>query len=166
VLDIYAVESSRRLLARSAVGDRAPLHCTGVGKAILAFLDQAEIMGIIGRVGLPAATPNTLTSIDALLGELRRTATRGYAFDDQENEVGNRCIGAPLFDATGRGIGACSGAGTDPKILGKRTAALAEQLQAAALAISGSLGYVPALVSRITSARPEGIALAIEETRR
>ena len=66
-LYIYAIESPRRLLARTAVGYHAHLHATSVGKAMLAWLDEDEVEAIAARTGLPAYTPGTLTTIAALL---------------------------------------------------------------------------------------------------
>src|SRR5690606_1239181 len=108
VLYIYAVESSRRLLARSAVGDRAPMHCTAVGKSVLATLAPPEAEQIIARTGMPAFTPNTMTAFDALLADLEQTRQRGYAIDNQEHEVRTFCLGAPVLDHRGHVIGSCS----------------------------------------------------------
>jgi len=149
VLYIYAIESSRRLIARTAVGDRAYLHCTGVGKAILAELPLQEVDQIIERVGLPAITSYTTTDVAALKEKLLQTRERGYSFDNQENELRNFCIGAAIFDGTGQVIGACSVAGTDPEIIGKRAPELSENIRRTALTISRNMGYIPTKVSHL-----------------
>lgn len=146
-LYIYAIESSRRLIARTAVGDRAFLHSTGVGKAILAELPEADIDGIIERVGLPKITSYTTTDAAELKARLAQVHERGYSFDNQENELGNFCIGAALYDGTGQVIGACSVAGTDPEIIGTRAPELSKTLRRTALTISRNMGYVPSSVS-------------------
>jgi DNA-binding IclR family transcriptional regulator len=148
-LYIYAVESSRRLLARSAVGDRAPLHCTSVGKAILASLPDAEIDAIVARTGLPAFTPHTLTDPDALRADLEETRRRGYSIDRQEHELRTFCIGAPVLDHLGHVIGACSISGADPDIIGSRRETLAPALISTAQEISRRMGFVPATPSRV-----------------
>ena len=102
VLYVYAVESSRRLIARTAIGDRGYLHSTGVGKAVLAHLSETEIRAVAAEVGLPRATDRTMTTLEDVLAEARRTRARGYSFDDQENEVGNFCIGAAILDCPRR----------------------------------------------------------------
>ena len=94
-LYIYAVESPHRLLARTAVGDRALMHCTSVGKAILAFLTTEEVREIVARTGLPTFTNATITDVDALCENLEKTRARGYALDCEEHETGTFCIGAP-----------------------------------------------------------------------
>jgi DNA-binding IclR family transcriptional regulator len=143
VLYIYAVESSRRLIARTAIGDRAAMHCTGVGKAILGFLDPDEIRAIAAEIGLPAVTRFTVTDIEAVIAEAALTRSRGYSFDHQENEIGNFCVGAPILDARGLPVAACSVAGTDPEIVGKRAAAISADLTRTCREISRLLGWVP-----------------------
>jgi len=76
-LYIYAVESPHRLLARTAVGDRAHMHCTSVGKAILAFLPTDEVREIVARTGLPAFTNATITDVDAFCEEMEPTCLNG-----------------------------------------------------------------------------------------
>lgn len=148
ILYIYAVESSRRLIARTAVGDRMPMHCTGVGKAILGHLPEAEARGILERVGMPRITPTTFTDAEALFVELRAIRERGYSYDNSENEMGTYCVGAPIFGAQGTVIGGCSIAGTDPEIIGSRAPELARALKSTCLDISRNLGYVPISVQQ------------------
>jgi DNA-binding IclR family transcriptional regulator len=148
-LYIYGIESPRRLLARTAVGDRAMLHCTSVGKAILAFLPSDEIHGIVERVGLPAFTPATITDPDRLDEELVRIRARGYATDTEEHEPGTFCVGAPIRDERGRVIGSCSLSGSDPAIVNSREAELSERVIYTAQEISRRMGYVPATPSSV-----------------
>lgn len=143
VLYIYAVESSRRLLARTAVGDEVNMHCTGVGKALLAQLPDAEVEAILERVGLPRFTKHTITDAAALKRELAETRQRGYSIDRQEHEINGFCLGAPIFDGKGQTVGACSISGTDPEILGARCADLSHNLVQTAEEISRRMGYVP-----------------------
>ncbi len=149
VLYIYAIESPQRLLARTAVGDRAPLHCTSVGKAVLAFCPPAFISQLYAARPLHAFTPNTLTSLDALYDELRLTQQRGYALDNQEHELNTFCIGAPIFDAGGSAVGACSVSGTRPQIIGADRAGLSELVVNTAQEISRRMGYVPERMSMV-----------------
>ncbi len=148
-LYIYGVESPRRLLARTAVGDRVMLHCTSVGKATLAFLPQAEIDGIVERVGLLAFTSATITEPDKLNEELARIRERGYSTDTEEHESGTFCIGAPIRNERGRVIGSCSLSGVDPAIVGSREAELSARVMYAGQEISRRMGYVPARLSSV-----------------
>jgi DNA-binding IclR family transcriptional regulator len=150
-LYIYAVESSKRLLARTAVGDRVPLHCTSVGKAILSTFSKKEVEDVVARVGLPAFTEATITDLDALHAELADTRARGYAIDTEEHETGVYCIGAPIFNERSRGIGACSISGTDPAIIQDRLEELSPLVVNAVQEISRRMGYVPDRISSLTS---------------
>jgi DNA-binding IclR family transcriptional regulator len=149
VLYIYAVESPHRLMARTAVGEHAYMHCTGVGKSILAHLPEAEVDGILSRTGMPRYTAHTLTDPAALKQQLTQTRERGYSFDFQEHEMGNFCVGAPIFDARAAVIGACSVAGIDPEIVGSRATAISADIVNTTLQISRNMGYVPTTTPRI-----------------
>ena len=142
-LYIYAVESPGRLLARTAIGDHALLHCTAVGKAILAHLPASQMETIVARTGLPASTEATITDLASLQEELEQTRRRGYSLDRQEHEPSTYCIGAPIFDAASRVVGACSISGLDPEITGTRLPELAQRVQYTAQEISRRMGYVP-----------------------
>lgn len=78
------------------VGRRVQLHCTGVGKALLAQLAPSEVSAIVRRMGLSAQTPNTITTEVALQAELDRIRAQGYSMDEQEQELGVRCIAVPI----------------------------------------------------------------------
>lgn len=143
-LYIYAVESPRRLLARTAVGDRAHLHATSVGKAILAGLSADEVRAVIARTGLPAYTAATIVTEAALFAALDDIRVRGYATDRGEHEPGTYCIGAPILGMRGRVVGSCSLSGTDPEIVGARREELALLVTRATQQISRLMGYVPA----------------------
>jgi DNA-binding IclR family transcriptional regulator len=143
ILYIYAVESPRRLLGRTAVGDRVPMHCTAIGKAVLAHLPLEELEEIVDHVGLPASTESTITELSDLLKELEATRQRGYSLDCQEHEASTFCVGAPIFIASGRVIAACSISGADPEIIGARLEQLSERVLHAAREISRLMGYVP-----------------------
>jgi DNA-binding IclR family transcriptional regulator len=101
------VESPNPIRMYSQIGHRAPLHCTGVGKAILAYLpDEQQAAALNGQV--QRYTANTLTDPDALRAHLRQIRAQGYAIDNGEHEDNVRCIAAPLFARTGRVVGAVS----------------------------------------------------------
>ena len=151
-LYIYAVESPRRLLARTAVGDRVALHCTSLGKAILAFSPEGEVQCIVQRVGLPASTNKTITDIDRLLAELELTRERGYSVDNEEHELETFCIGAPVLDEKGRVIGALSVSSADSNLLQGRLGDVSAHVMYTAQEASRRMGYVPARPSRVAFA--------------
>jgi IclR family acetate operon transcriptional repressor len=74
------------------VGRRVDPHTTAVGKAILASRDDAEIRGLLGRTGMASRTEHSITTPDAFIAEIERTRSRGYALDNEEQELGVRCV--------------------------------------------------------------------------
>ncbi len=78
------------------VGNRASLHSTGVGKAILSAMDDDDAKTLIGKLVLTALTPYTITDPEALLAEVRRSRARGYTLDHSEQEIGVHCVAAPV----------------------------------------------------------------------
>jgi IclR family acetate operon transcriptional repressor len=82
------------------VGRRVDLHSTGVGKALLARLDDQRALDLVRPVGLPSCTDHTLTTERALLADLALVRERGYALDEQEQEVGVRCVAVAVGEPT------------------------------------------------------------------
>ena len=154
ILYVYAVESPTRLLARTAVGDRARLHTTSLGKAILAHLPPEEAQAILARTGLAASTEASITDMGALLADLQRTRERGYAVDLGEHERGSCCVGAPIFNAQGRVIAACSVSGRRHEGEEETLKRWAARVVPAADSISRCMGYVPAAPSLIVGPAP------------
>lgn len=118
--------------------ESAPVHCTGVGKAILSF-QPASVIEKLSREGLRPYTDATITSASALRSELRKIRTRGYAIDEGEHQPGVRCIGAPVRDHYGRVFAAVSITGSTWKIPADQTEALAKVVMHTAAAISERL---------------------------
>ena len=148
-LYIYAVESPRRLMARTAIADRVALHCTSVGKAILSRLPRERVDDIARRVGLKRFTEATITDLDALHEELEQTRERGYAIDRGEHEKGLWCIGAPILNASGRVIGSCSVSGADRRIIGDKLSEFSARVMHTAQQMSRLMGYVPRTLSAV-----------------
>lgn len=131
----------RELMRMSAkLGARAPLHASGVGKAMLAAMDERGVAAALGRQGLQRYTPHTLTSRDALATELGRTRLRGYAIDDQEHALGMRCVAATVFDENGEPWAALSLAGPTTRITEARVPTLGVLVRDTAAAITVALG--------------------------
>lgn len=89
---VAQVPSRHSMRMFTEVGRRVLPHSTGVGKALLAQLPPDEVRALLGRTGMPAATPQTITDPDAFLAALEDVRRRGYAVDDNEQEVGVRCL--------------------------------------------------------------------------
>lgn len=90
------------------VGERSGLYSTSAGKALLSVLTNDEILQKFEKMTIRQLTPNTITTSDALLQDIARTRTRGYALDLEENEPGLFCIGVPLMGYNGTPLGAIS----------------------------------------------------------
>jgi len=141
MLSVANVESPRTLRTPSTVGRRTPLHCTAVGKALLAFLPEGEVDGLIAECELTAFTHRTITTPARFKAELRRVRERGYAMDDEEIEDGLRCIGAPVMDYSGKAVAAMSIAGPSFRLIKERIPRVANCVMAAASELSIELGY-------------------------
>lgn len=140
VVYITKVDSSHSIRMASRIGARSPMYCTSLGKAILAYYPAAQVEEII-REGLPARTPYTITSPEALYAELARVRAQGFAIDDQENELGVRCVGAPVFDYTTKVVGAISVSGPADRMTRERSLELGPVVRDAALEVSRRMGY-------------------------
>jgi IclR family transcriptional regulator, acetate operon repressor len=91
----------------SRVGGRMPLHCTGVGKALLAFNADALTEAVI-CAGMRRHTPRTIIAPGLLRTDLARTKARGYALEYEESTVGIACVAVPVFDASAEAVAAVS----------------------------------------------------------
>jgi len=94
---VQRVKGSQLVAVDFQVGDRSRLHCTSIGKALLAYQSAADIEALI-EAGLPALTARTITDPDALRRELRLVRERGYALDDREMYDNMRCVAVPVFE--------------------------------------------------------------------
>lgn len=110
VYAVYAqkIDPPSSIRMYSQVGKRVPMYCTGLGKAILAFLPEERAKEVVAVEELKRHTPNTITKSTALLEHLSLIRSRGYALDEEEHEEGIRCIAAPLLDQQNRVLGAVS----------------------------------------------------------
>ena len=100
---IYVAQAPGRHRMRmfTEVGRRVLPHSTAVGKVLLAWQDDEQVRRIVTRLGLPPRTPSTLTTMGALRAELAGVRERGWAVDDEEEELGVRCLAVPV--GPGRG---------------------------------------------------------------
>jgi IclR family KDG regulon transcriptional repressor len=144
VLYIRIRESRQAVRMSSSPGSRAPAHCTSVGKVLMAH-QPAEVVQLIIEGGLKRYTDNTITSPDKLREELAAVQSRGYAIDDEEIEVGLRCVAAPIRDHTGQVTAAISVAAPVQRMSKKNLQTTVPIVIAAADSISRRLGYLPSL---------------------
>ncbi len=135
------VESRQALRMYSRIGVPAPLHATGVGKAILAHLPTAERDELLGPAPFERYTPNTRTDAAELATELDRVATQGWALDDFEHEEFIHCVAAPIRDASGRVNAAVSISAPEVTLERAELLALLDNLTTTAHTISEELGW-------------------------
>jgi IclR family transcriptional regulator, KDG regulon repressor len=144
VLYIRIRESRQAVRMSSSVGARAPAHCTSVGKVLLAH-QPPEIVKQVIDDGLTRYTQNTITTPEALLDELASIRSKGYAIDDEEIEVGLRCVAAPIRDHSGQVTAAISVAAPVQRMSKKNLQTTVPNVVAAADSISRRLGFLPSL---------------------
>lgn len=120
ILIVTAIESPYQLHTRGDVGMRAPLHCTGLGKAILAALSTGEVKEIIHRRGLSRLTPHTIQTEEQLLAELERIRAEGYTIDREENESGVICVAATIAVQVDHTVAALSVSGPASRLDAER----------------------------------------------
>ena len=143
VLYIECFESTKQLRTYSVIGIRAPLHCTAVGKAILAYLDDGEVEEIIRSMGLPRFTQNTITDRERLNAEVRKIRDSGFATDVMEHEEGVCCVGAPVRNHTGQVVASISVSGPSQRMTAARIEEIAPLVMERAAEISRRVGYKP-----------------------
>lgn len=140
VVYIAKVESKHALRMYSYIGARLPMYCTALGKAILSFGPPQRTREVLAR-RLKPRTPRTITSPGALLAELKTIRSQGYALDDEENELGIRCVSAPILDYTRQAIAAMSISGPSNRMDRRRCVELAPLVCEAAQQVSRRMGY-------------------------
>jgi DNA-binding IclR family transcriptional regulator len=109
---IEKVEAPGFFKVNTWVGRRMFLHSTSVGKCLMAWLPRQDVETIVKQQGLKKRTPKTIVTLAKLLAELERVKQAGFAVDDEENSLGARCLGAPVFDAAGNVTAAIGASGT------------------------------------------------------
>lgn len=105
---VAQVEGEQMLRMFTRLGARTPAYCSGVGKVLLAWLPTDTVRAVLGDGPWPASTKRTLTTFKALERELKQVRRQGYAVDNEEREVGVRCVAVPIADTRGAVVAALS----------------------------------------------------------
>lgn len=108
IVYIERIHGCNMLGIRSEIGKRERIHSTALGKAIISTLSEGEINLFLENYDFLPVTTKTITKSNKFLDELLITRQRGFALDDQENEIGGRCVAAPIFDLSGKAVAAIS----------------------------------------------------------
>jgi DNA-binding IclR family transcriptional regulator len=122
------------------VGRRMRVHATSVGKALVAYIPQDRLEKILSS-GMEKRTSKTITTVPRFLKELDRVRAQGYAVDDEENNMGARCLGAPIFNQMGTIEASLGLSGTTQHVNAQTMPRIVEALKDAARHISMQLGY-------------------------
>lgn len=136
---IDKVEGPGTLPMMSRIGMRMPLYSTSFGKILLAYSPESFINEYLRKVPLIPRTENTITNPEKLREELLKVKKQGYAFDNEENERGIKCIGAPIFDFSGNVVAAVSISGYYKDFEGENKEKLLKELLNACDKISSVL---------------------------
>jgi DNA-binding IclR family transcriptional regulator len=142
IVYVDKIDSPRTLGVMSKIGQRAPVYCTALGKALLAHLPEEERPRVINEIHLKPFTSHTITSKKQLIVELKEVRRRGYARDRREIEEDVECLAAPIFNHLGNAVAALSISGPQRKINVPREKIFAGQLMKAAGLISSKMGYM------------------------
>jgi DNA-binding IclR family transcriptional regulator len=142
VLYIDVLESPHLFRMVSEIGMRRALHCTGLGKAILAWQPPDVRERLLRSMQLDRFTEHTIVRKSDLISELGRVERRGYAVDNEEAQLGARCLAAPIFDSEGAVTAGISVSGPLTRMTRNRTAEIAKAIKTAAAEISLHLGHV------------------------
>lgn len=141
IVYIDKVEANNTIRMASRIGKRSPMYCTSVGKAMLAHMDISEVEKIWQQSKIEKMTENTIVDFDKFIDVLSIIRQDGYAKDDEENELGVRCVGAPIFNIKGEIEGAISVSGPTIRVTKDKIEYLAKEVKKFAELISQELGY-------------------------
>jgi len=137
-LDIF---SGTRLYYQ--IGFRVPAYCSSLGKCLLSGLSGDELQAVMANCPFERFTDKTITDLKELKKHLLQVRIQGWSLDDEEYDVGYRCVGAPIFDYRGDIIAAISASGPTVNLNDERIPSVVETIKAAANQISQRLGYIP-----------------------
>jgi DNA-binding IclR family transcriptional regulator len=153
IVFIDRVGSREPLSVTTQIGAREPMYCTALGKAILAFVDVAELKELV-RPPLKRYTRRTATTLAEVRRTLRSVAAGGYAVDDGEYADGIRCVAAPILNDQGYPIAALGISGPAFRLPPEKVRRFGALIRDAGLAISRRAGYDLDHRARGTTARP------------
>ncbi|RSL33057.1 IclR family transcriptional regulator [Salibacterium salarium] len=140
IVYIDKIETHATIRMFSRVGKRAPLYCTGAGKAMLAFLSENERQNVYAATSFHAFTNTTITTVDGLEKHLEGIRENGFALDEEEHEEGIQCAASPIFDYAGKVVASVSVAGPVIRVKDEKLALIAEDVKQTAAAVSQEMG--------------------------
>lgn len=134
-------ESGATLSVNTEIGRQAPIHCTAIGKSLLAYLPPEDLDRLLGRMTLTRYTPRTITTLRELIPHLESIRERGYAVDDEEFDPGVRCVAAAIRDYRSKVIASVGISGPAIRVTLERIPELGASAMETADRISRLIGY-------------------------
>jgi DNA-binding IclR family transcriptional regulator len=153
IIYLIRADSDKPYRMPSRVGLAIPLHTSGIGKVVLSGYNDHELHRFVARAGLPARTPNTITTLDHLRAEVAGIRELGYALDREENVPGVTCVAAPILDSTHKINYGISISTLTIEHTREQLEAMAPAVIGTAAQISAALGYTPSSPSRPSAPR-------------
>jgi IclR family acetate operon transcriptional repressor len=143
MLLLLQVQSREMMHAAACPGDRSPLACSAMGKAVLAAMSDTEISAFVQHAGLQQRTPQSIARPTALHSELEEVRRVGYAIDDEETSSGVRCVAAAILDELSMPVAALAIVGSTLRVTMQRMEELGRSAVLAAREISVAFGGRP-----------------------
>jgi IclR family acetate operon transcriptional repressor len=144
VVFVSQVETHQTIRAFFRPGTRTAFHASGIGKAVLAHLDGDRVAAIARKAGLEAFTDRTLSTLPALTHDLAEIRRRGWSVDNEERNLGMRCVAAAIFNEFGEPIGGVSVSGPTVRVTPERVAQIGPMVRDAAAQITAMIGGIDA----------------------
>ncbi|ASK53507.1 DNA-binding transcriptional regulator KdgR [Vibrio tarriae] len=142
IIYIHKIDSKYNLRMQSRIGRRNPLYSTAIGKVLLAERSEEEVRQILAEVEFTQSTENTHSDVDSLLKELPIVKEQGFAQDNEEQEVGLRCLAVPVYDRFNRVVAGMSVSLPTIRFTEQKQVEYVQELHQAAARISAKLGCV------------------------
>ncbi|MFZ9927038.1 MAG: IclR family transcriptional regulator [Candidatus Nanopelagicaceae bacterium] len=136
---LHSLESSQRLRSSNPREEKDNVHSTALGKAILSTFSEAELEKTFKKLDLKSQTDKTITTEKDLLSAISRAKKFGFAIDDQENELGSRCVAVAVTDKNGKALCALSITGPASRMSTEKIRIIGENLKLVAKQLSNKL---------------------------
>lgn len=141
IVYVAKVEPQKTIRMYSSIGKRTPMYCTSVGKSMMSYMNDEDVERIWKASPIKKLTDTTITDLEEFKTHLNMVRGKGYAIDEQENEIGIRCVGASILDYKGNVCGAISISGSTISFKEDKIEEFSKLLIEYARKISRELGY-------------------------
>lgn len=140
VVFVSQIETHEAIRAFFRPGTRGHMHASGIGKALLAEMPRKAVEEVLQKMGLPSFTQKTLSSPDALFADLAATRTRGWAIDNEERNLGMRCLAAPIFNHYSEAVAGISVSGPTVRLHDEKLSEFGPMVKRAASQVTNAIG--------------------------